>query len=229
MIHSNEILAPLGVKRGTSVITIMLVVMFMLGVGMFPGIIDRWEKGIGSYIIIGFLFLVIPLLVFWYVRNKEMRLKNMPANKKSIIILPMMSNIGLAKKILELYKDNGELLIKKIFILKTKDFPKKEEAQKIFDYLEAFGIDIEVITMKSIENPREIQTYFEHFVSGLPDKSNCAVNSISGKATTSVFLYELAKKNDIEIHYISSHYDKENNPVDGTEKLYTLIYQYIED
>jgi len=228
MIFSNEILAPIGIKRETSPMSMLLQIMIILGIGMIPATVDKYSSGSYLFVFISFIFVVVPMIVFFIVKNREIILRSIKADMKPIIIMPMISNIGLAKKILSLYKVNDRITIKKLFLLKTVNFPvDKKLGSQIIDLLKGYGLDVEIVTVKHIDNPKELQMHINKIVKNINTIENCAINISSGKASTSVILYELAQRYDIEIHYIASKYDKENNPVDGTEQLTTLKNEYL--
>ena len=233
MINSNEILAPLGVKRGTSLITIVLILMVIVGVAMLGTIPDKIDKGAINlwYFLTMTLLILIPFSVFMFKKNREIKMENIAAEQKSIVIMVIPSNIGLLKKSLN-FSDttsfkNNKFGIKEIYFLKTKGFPLEKVENEIVDFIKAYGIKVKKIILDNIENPREIQMKFENIVESIDSVKHCAVNITPGKSTTSLFLYELAQNHGIEVQYISSKYDKENNPIDGTEKLTKLQYTYL--
>ena len=226
MLNSNEILAMVGAKRSTSIWSLIFGIMFTFGLGGLSSL----DTGLTISNIVTVGFIGIPLLLFFIIKNKEMKLIDVDANKKPIVIMTIPSNIGLLKKALALSPNNKKddtYILKQVFLFKTKGFPSSEIEKQIVDYLRAFGVQVDIIVLKDIENPREIQNKFENIVENLMNRDYCAVNVTPGKSTTSIILYELAQKHNIEVQYISSKYDKDNNPVDGTERLTVLKYQYL--
>lgn len=233
MLNSNEILGSLGVKRGTSVVTMLLIIMMTVGLGMFSSFYEKVEKGelTLSYSLIAVFLIFIPIAIFFFQRSREIKMISVPAEQKRIVIMTFPSNIGLLKKSLNLSEnvpmEKNKFGVEQIFFLKTKDFPSKDIEVQILDFVHAYGIKSKKIILNNIENPREIQVKFETIVGNVNSTKNCAVNITPGKSTTSIFLYELAQQSEMEVQYISSKYDKNNNPIDGTEQLTKLQYSFM--
>jgi hypothetical protein len=231
MLNSNDILAPLGAKRGTSIWVVMLQIMLIFGLGMVPGFFEKLNQGISTYNLITVFFILVPIIVYLITKNRELKLHNVDATQKPIVIMTIPSNFNLLKKSLALSdsESNKKYELQEVYFLKTKGFPSQDIEKEIITFLKAYNIRVHNIELKNIENPREVQVQFKNILEKVDSPDNCAVNITSGQKTTSLFLYELARQHDIEVHYISSKYDKDNNPVDGTEKLTALEYEYLKE
>jgi len=229
MLSSNDILAPLGAKRGTSIWAIVFQIMLIFGLGMVPGFFEKLNQGMTAYNLITVFFILIPIIVYLVTKNREMKLLDVDATQKPIVIMTIPSNISLLKKSLVLSESqsNKKYELQEVYFLKTRGFPSRDVEKSIIDFLKAYEIRVHKVVLNNIDNPREVQVQFENILEKIDSSKNCAVNITSGQKTTSLFLYELAKQHDIEVHYISSKYDKDNKPVDGTEKLTALEYKYL--
>lgn len=179
------------------------------------------------------LLLGIPIVYYWISKSRELKLDSVLATQKSVLIMVFPSNLGLLKKVLQIpdNKPHGvnKYGVKKIYFLKPKGLPVEEDLRSaMVKLLEAYDITIEMIKINTLENPKEVQYEIEKILSTVKDyKDNCAINITPGTKTSSIFLYEVARQNGIEVHYLSSRYNKENQPVDGTENIYRLEHEYV--
>ncbi|CAA6799144.1 MAG: Unknown protein [uncultured Sulfurovum sp.] len=228
MVKSKDMLSAFGVDRG-SIILPKLMVGF--GVALLIKFFFTKEESLLNWAI-PIVLIGIPIILYWILKTKELKIESVLAMQKSSIIMVFPSNLGLLKKALHI-PDNKPLKhnksgVKQMYFLKTNNFPSKEEQEKIRYFLKAYGIGIKILNLKSLENPNEIRVALEGILNNVENKNNYAVNITSGTKTSSIFLNEVAKLHNIEVHYLSSKYDKDNNPVDGTENIYRIEYEYVD-
>jgi len=183
--------------------------------------------------ILPLILLGLPLLVYLILKMKELRFTKVVAKQKSILIMVFPSNLSLLKKLLSI-KENESLKSNKfgvteIYFLVTKNMPiKKEDKEAIEKFLKAYGIKTSERRVDALENPKKLQYEVEKILEEIPHKQNCAINVQTGTKASSIILYEIANKNGVDVHYLSSLYDKENNPIDGSENIYTLQSEYVD-
>jgi len=229
-ITSKDILASFNVEKGSLLIPNLMIV---LGIGTLTKMLASNEIFSLFNWLTPLVLLGLPLLVYFIVKTKELRYKNILAIQKSVLIMVFPSNLSLLKKVLNIPQnealDKNKFGVEKIYFLVTKNMPlKEEEKDAMLDFLSAYGVKVEIRRVDALENPKKLQFEFEKIVKTIPNKVNCAVNVQTGTKASSIFLYELALKNNIEVHYLSSLYDQENNPIDGSESLYTLESEYLD-
>ena len=229
-IRSKNILALFNVEKGSLIVPNLMVV---LGTGALVKILSSSEEFSLVDWVTPLFLLGLPLLVYFIVKTKELHYKSILATQKNVLIMVFPSSLSLLKKVLNIPEnealDKNKFGVKKIYFLVTKNMPvTKEEEEAMLDFLRAYGVKVEIRRVDVLENPKKLQFEFEKIVETIPNKKNCAVNVQTGTKVSSIFLYELARKNNIEVHYLSSLYDKENNPIDGSENLYTLESEYLD-
>jgi hypothetical protein len=78
--------------------------------------------------------------------------------------------------------------------------------------------------LTSFENPREIQYKFREILANVYSQKNLNLNISTGKASTSIILFELAKFENIGVEYLSSGYGSDNQPIEGTEQNYNIDF-----
>lgn len=218
-----------NVKNGS---LILLRIMAAIGITILGKNIFSDESSLFNWIISLFL-LGIPIGYYLILRRKELRYSQVVATQKNILIMVFPSNLSLLKKVLNISNnkslDKNKFGVQKIYFLRTKNMPlTQENKDMMLGFLKAYSIEIEIRQVDALENPLRLQDEVEDILGKIQNKNNCAINVQTGTKASSIFLYELALKNEIEVHYLSSLYDKDNNPIDKSENLYTLKSEYLD-
>lgn len=229
-LNSKDILGAFNVEKGSMIVPNLMVV---LGTGTLIKLMSSsGEVSLISWVL-PLILLGLPLLTYLIVKMKELSFIKVEAQQKSVLIMVFPSNISLLKKLIRIPENealkNNKFGVQKIYFLRTKNMPITEENRKsIEDFLNAYGIEVKIRQVDAIENPKVVQYAVETILDELPNKENCAINIQTGTKASSIILYEVALKNAVEVHYLSSLYDKDNNPIDESETLYTLQSEYID-
>jgi len=229
-LKSKDILDMFNVEK---VSLLMPNLMIVLGTGTLVNLMSSTNEVSLISWILPLILLGVPLLIYVFLKMKELRFTKVLATQKSILIMVFPSNLGLLKKLLSIKENKGlknnKFGVEEIYFLVTKNMPiKKEDKDAIEKFLEAYGIKITERRVDALENPKKLQYEVEKILDEIQNKENCAINVQTGTKASSIILYEIANKNGVDVHYLSSLYDKENNPIAGSENLYTLQSEYVD-
>jgi len=215
----KDLLGAIGLNEHAPLKSLFIVVIFLASIGIFAdSIVDIIEQQNFSKLFIAFGMFLVVYMSYRYLGEQELKIVKELSSDKEIMILVTPSNVNHLKKIVRGHN------LHTMYILKEKGFPFKESYTEIKEFLKREKIELKEYVLKSLENPNELQDSFGAIVEMVDVKNHLSLNISTGKASTSIILFELAKFQGIMVEYLSSAYDNENHPIEGTEQNYNIDF-----
>ena len=215
----RDLFGAIGLNEHAPIKSIFVVIIFLASIGIFAdGIVDIIEQQVFTKIFIALSMFLIVYIAYYYLGKQELKIVKELSTNKEIMILVTPSNVNHLSKIIRGHN------LHTIYILKEKNFPSKEQYQEIKDFLAKKNIKLHESVLSSLENPRELQYEFHEILANIDSKKRLSLNVSTGKASTSIILFELAKFEKIGVEYLSSEYDEHNHPIDGTGQNYNIDF-----
>ncbi len=215
----RDLFGAIGLNEHAPIKSIFVVIIFLASIGIFAdGIVDIIEQQVFTKIFIALSMFLIVYVAYYYLGKQELKIVKELSTNKEIMILVTPSNVNHLSKIIRGHN------LHTIYILKEKNFPSKEQYQEIKDFLVQKNIKLYESVLSSLENPRELQYKFQEILANIDSKKKLSLNVSTGKASTSIILFELAKFEKIGVEYLSSAYDEHNQPINGTGQNYNIDF-----
>ncbi|MBU1668187.1 hypothetical protein KKC13_07180 [bacterium] len=215
----KDLLGAIGLNEYAPIKSLFVVVIFLAAIGIFAdGIVDIIEtQSFGKLFISIGMFLVVYVM-YLYLGRQELKIVKELSTNKEVMILVTPSNVDHLRKII------GKHKLHTIHILKEKRFPRDEVYSEIKAFLKSREIELKEYILTSLENPREIHYKFREILAHTDETKEITLNISTGKASTSIILFELAKFENIGVEYLSSAYDETNQPIEGSEQNYNIDF-----
>jgi len=215
----KDLLGAIGLNEHAPLKSLFVAVIFLSSIGIFAdSIVDMIEGQKFTKLFIALSMFSIVYISYRYLGSQELKIVKELSTDKEVMILVTPSNANHLEKII------GQHKLRSIHILKEKGFPKEEAYNDIKVLLKEKNIILKEYILTSLENPREIQYKFTEILSHIDSREKLTLNISTGKASTSIILFELAKFENIGVEYLSSGYDQENHPIEGTEQNYNIDF-----
>jgi len=197
----RDLLGAIGLNEHAPIKSLFVVIIFLASIGIFAdGIVDIIEQQVFTKFFIALVMFVIVYVSYYYLGQQELKIVKEFSSDKEIMILVTPSNVNHLTKIIRGHK------LHTIYFLKEKNIKLRE------------------FVLRSLENPRELQYRFQEILAEVDSTKKLSLNVSTGKASTSIILFELAKFENIGVEYLSSQYDKENHPINGTGQNYNIDF-----
>ena len=215
----RDLFGAIGLNEHAPIKSIFVVIIFLASIGIFAdGIVDIIEQQVFTKIFIALSMFLMVYVSYYYLGKQELKIVKELSTNKEIMILVTPSNVNHLSKIIRGHN------LHTIYILKEKNFPSKEQYQEIKDFLAQKNIKLHESVLSSLENPRELQYKFQEILANIDSTKKLSLNVSTGKASTSIILFELAKFENIGVEYLSSAYDENNQPINGTGQNYNIDF-----
>jgi len=215
----KDLLGAIGLNEHAPIKSLFVVIVFLASIGIFAdGIVDIIEQQKFVKLFIALLMFMSVYVVYYYLGQQELKIVKELSSDKEIMILVTPSNVNHLGKIIRGHK------LHTIYILKEKNFPSIENYNEIKSFLEGQSIKLHEYVLSSLENPRELQYKFQEILAEIDSTQKLSLNVSTGKASTSIILFELAKFEKIGVEYLSSEYDEHNQPINGTGQNYNIDF-----
>ena len=215
----KDLLGAIGLNEHAPIKSLFVVIVFLASIGIFAdGIVDIIEQQKFVKLFIALLMFMSVYVVYYYLGQQELKIVKELSSDKEIMILVTPSNVNHLGKIIRGHK------LHTIYILKEKNFPSIENYNEIKSFLEGQSIKLHEYVLSSLENPRELQYKFQEILAEIDSTQKLSLNVSTGKASTSIILFELAKFEKIGVEYLSSQYDENNQPINGTGQNYNIDF-----
>jgi len=215
----RDLFGAIGLNEYAPIKSIIVVILFLAAIGIFAdSIVDIVEKQELTKFFIALSMFIMVYVAYYYLGQQELKIVKELSSNKEIMILVTPSNVNHLSKIIRGHN------LHTIYILKEKNFPSTEQYKEIKDFLANRNIKLHESVLSSLENPRELQYKFQEILANIDSTEKLSLNVSTGKASTSIILFELAKFEKIEVEYLSSEYDKHNQPIDGTGQNYNIDF-----
>jgi len=215
----RDLFGAIGLNEHAPIKSIFVVIIFLASIGIFAdGLVDIVEQQVFTKLFISLSMFLIVYVAYYYLGRQELKIVKELSSNKEIMILVTPSNVNHLSKIIRGHN------LHTIYILKEKNFPSKEQYQEIKEFLAKKSIKLHESVLSSLENPRELQYEFHEILANIDSKKRLSLNVSTGKASTSIILFELAKFEKIGVEYLSSEYDEHNHPIDGTGQNYNIDF-----
>ena len=219
MILFSDCSNTIGLNEHAPIKSLFVVIIFLASIGIFAdGIVDIIEQQVFTKFFIALVMFVIVYVSYYYLGQQELKIVKEISSDREIMILVTPSNVNHLTKIIRGHK------LHTIYFLKEKNFPSTEQYSAIKAFLEEKNIKLREFVLRSLENPRELQYKFQEILAEVDSTKKLSLNVSTGKASTSIILFELAKFENIGVEYLSSQYDKENHPINGTGQNYNIDF-----
>ena len=216
----QDLFGAIGLNEHAPIKSLLIVIIFLASIGIFAdGIVDIIEQHIFTKFFIALvMFLIVFYIGYYYLGQQELKIVKELSSDKEIMILVTPSNVNHLMKIIRGHK------LHTIYILKEKNFPSNEQYNAIKAFLKEKNIKLHESVLNNLENPKELQYQFQNILAQLDSTKNLSLNVSTGKASTSIILFELAKFEKIGVEYLSSEYDENNKPITGTGQNYNIDF-----
>jgi hypothetical protein len=215
----KDLLGAIGLNEHAPIKSLFIVIVFLASIGVFAdGIVDIIEQQVFTKLFIALVMFMVVYVSYYYLGQQELKIVKELSSDKEIMILVTPSNVSHLSKIIRGHK------LHTLYILKEKNFPSTEQYSEIKTFLEERNIKLHESVLSSLENPRELQYKFQEILAEVDSTQKLSLNVSTGKASTSIILFELAKFENIGVEYLSSAYDEDNNPIDGTGQNYNIDF-----
>jgi hypothetical protein len=215
----KDLLGAIGLNEHAPIKSLFVAIIFLASIGIFAdSIVDIIEQQVFTKFFIALSMFLIVYVSYYYLGQQELKIVKELSSDKEIMILVTPSNVNHLTKIIRGHK------LHTIYILKEKNFPSTEQYSEIKTFLEERNIKLHESVLSSLENPRELQYKFQEILAEVDSTQKLSLNVSTGKASTSIILFELAKFENIGVEYLSSQYDKENHPINGTGQNYNIDF-----
>jgi len=215
----RDLFGAIGLNEYAPIKSIIVVILFLAAIGIFAdSIVDIVEQQEFTKFFIALSMFVMVYVTYYYLGQQELKIVKELSSNKEIMILVTPSNVNHLSKIIRGHN------LHTIYILKEKNFPSTEQYKEIKDFLAKSNIKLHESVLSSLENPRELQYKFQEILANIDSTEKLSLNVSTGKASTSIILFELAKFEKIEVEYLSSEYDKHNQPINGTGQNYNIDF-----
>ena len=215
----RDLFGAIGLNEYAPIKSIIVVILFLAAIGIFAdSIVDIVEQQEFTKFFIALSMFVMVYVTYYYLGQQELKIVKELSSNKEVMILVTPSNVNHLSKIIRGHN------LHTIYILKEKNFPSTEQYKEIKDFLANSNIKLHESVLSSLENPRELQYKFQEILANIDSTEKLSLNVSTGKASTSIILFELAKFEKIEVEYLSSEYDKHNQPIDGTGQNYNIDF-----
>jgi len=219
MTIKKDLLGAIGLNEYAPIKSLLIAIIFLASIGIFAdGIVDIIEQQIFTKLFIALVMFVIVYISYYYLGQQELKIVKELSSDKEIMILVTPSNVNHLSKIIHGHK------LHTIYILKEKNFPSLEQYNEIKTFLKDKKIKLHEYVLSSLENPRELQYKFKEILAQIESTQKLSLNVSTGKASTSIILFELAKFENIGVEYLSSAYDQKNQPIEGTGQNYNIDF-----
>ena len=215
----RDLFGAIGLNEHAPIKSIFVVILFLSSIGIFAdGIVDIVEQQTFTKLFIALSMFLVVYISYRYLGNQELRIVKELSSDKEVMILVTPSNVNHLSKIISNHN------LHTIHILKEKKFPSNEAYSEIKAFLKTENIELKEYVLTSLENPREIQYKFREILAHEDSIESLTLNISTGKASTSIILFELAKFENIGVEYLSSAYDENNQPINGTGQNYNIDF-----
>ena len=215
----KDLFGAIGLNEHTPIKSIFVVILFVSSIGIFADAIeDIVERQAFTKLFISLFMLLMVYIAYYFLGRQELKIVKERSMNKEIMILVTPSNVNHLSKIISGHN------LHSIYILKEKNFPSTEQYQEIKDFLSKNSIKLHESILSSLENPKELQYKFQEILANIDSTKKLSLNISTGKASTSIILFELAKFENIGVEYFSSAYDEHNQPIDGTGQNYNIDF-----
>ena len=215
----KDLFGAIGLNEYAPMKSLFIVIIFLASIGIFAdSIVDIIEQQNFTKLLIALVMFIIVYVAYYYLGQQELKIVKELSSDKEIMILVTPSNVNHLAKIIKGHK------LHTIYILKEKNFPPKEQYEEIKVFLEGQNIKLHEYVLSSLENPRELQYKFKEILAQVDTTQKLSLNISTGKASTSIILFELAKFENIGVEYLSSAYDENNQPIEGTSQNYNIDF-----
>lgn len=210
----KNLLSTIGLNEYAPLKSIFLAIIFLGAIGIFAdGMVDLILESLKiPKIILAIVLFTFVYFIYNWLGKKELKLNEKLSERKIELIMFCPSNLELLEKTVLPHK------LKKIFFIKTKEFPSQEEYKKMKEFLKSKEIILNDFIVDSKDNPRTLKDTFFRILSSISEKYNVVVNVTSGGVVASLVLNECANFFNIDVEYIGSEYDQNNNIIPGTSK-----------
>ncbi len=220
----KHILGAVGLNEYAPVKSVLLVILFLSGIGIFTdGLMDAltsiWDFNTNEKyekIGIGVILFFFVYIFYHYLGRMELQVKKEPSLNKEIMITFFPSNADLLRKIISAHK------LKKIYFIKTKNFPPNDRYAPCINLLDKLNIEHEEFYINDKDNPKEIKGRFDEIVELGLDSMQTVINITAGTSVSSIVLYELGSSQKFTVEYLQNDYDKNNQPIQNSEKSYSI-------
>ena len=215
----KDLLGAVGLNEYAPIKSLFIAIIFLASIGIFAdSIVDIIEQQVFTKFFIALSMFLVVYIAYYYLGQQELKIVKELSSDKEIMILVTPSNVNHLSKIIRGHK------LHTIYILKEKNFPSTEQYNEIKAFLEEKKIKLHESVLSSLENPRELQYKFKEILSQVDSTQKLSLNVSTGKASTSIILFELAKFENIGVEYLSSQYDENNQPINGTGQNYNIDF-----
>lgn len=219
MTIKKDLFGAIGLNEYAPIKSLLIAIIFLASIGIFAdGIVDIIEQQIFTKLFIALVMFVIVYISYYYLGQQELKIVKELSSDKEIMILVTPSNVNHLSKIIYGHK------LHTIYILKERNFPSLDQYNEIKSFLKNKKIKLHEYVLSSLENPRELQYKFKEILAQIESTQKLSLNVSTGKASTSIILFELAKFENIGVEYLSSAYDQKNQPVEGTSQNYNIDF-----
>ena len=220
----KHILGAIGLNEYAPVKSVLLVILFLSSIGIFAdGLMDvitsiwnfntyeKYEK-IG----IGLILFFLVYIFYHYLGNMDLKIKKEPSVNKEVMITFFPSNVDLLRKIIKAHS------LKKIYFIKTKNFPPDDKYASCINLLDKLHIEHKEFYVNDKDNPKEIKNRFDEIVAFDLESTQTVVNITAGTSVSSIVLYELGSSQKFTVEYLQNDYDTNNQPIQNSEKNYSI-------
>jgi len=215
----QDLFGAIGLNEHAPLKSLFIVIIFLVAIGIFAdSIVDIVERQVFTKLFIALSLFFVVYVAYYYLGKQELKIVKALSSDKEIMILVTPSNVNHLMKIVRGHK------LHSIYILKEKNFPPKEKYKEIKDFLKEQNITLYESILNSLENPIELQYKFQEILANIDSTDKLSLNVSTGKASTSIILFELAKFENIGVEYLSSEYDENNKPIIGTGQNYNIDF-----
>ena len=215
----KDLLGAVGLNEYAPIKSLFIAIIFLASIGIFAdSIVDIIEQQNFTKLFIALVMFAIVYVAYYYLGQQELKIVKELSSDKEIMILVTPSNVNHLGKIIKGHK------LHTLYILKEKNFPSAEQYTEIKTFLEGQNIKLHEYVLSSLENPRELQYKFKEILAQVDSTQKLSLNVSTGKASTSIILFELAKFENIGVEYLSSAYDENNKPIEGTSQNYNIDF-----
>jgi len=215
----KDLLGSIGLNEHAPIKSLLVVVIFLAAIGIFAdSIVEIIEQQNFTKLFISMGMFLVVYVMYLYLGRQELKIVKELSTNKEVMILVTPSNVDHLRKII------GKHKLRTIHILKEKSFPRDEVYGEIKAFLKSKEIELKEYILKSLENPKEIQDKFKEILAHTDKTKKITLNISTGKASTSIILFELAKFENIGVEYLSSAYDETNHPIEESEQNYNIDF-----
>jgi hypothetical protein len=216
------LLSAFGLSEKASIVAILIVLSALMGVGMTADLIAGDDRQwIGLILLAG----SFGTYLFFNYRSRNLTFKPLPVDRsKKYLISIIPSNIDLLNSLKKFYPN----LQKIYFIHDNFSNDKVDKVKEEIKKDETFYSQAKYLKVKSTQEPQNIISSFEDILEEFKENSienrDILIEVTSGQTLTSLTLYYLSTQYKIEIAYLVSKYDKNNNVIKDSATATTIKF-----